>query len=109
MSEIIDAARARRLKVDPFTVTGDGHPVLRNWKWLGGHVDPKLVGTDPTGQAWVIERVEASSGTVWMVWTVEDFNGDHYEANPVHQSRRSDAVDYVSNRAALTPPVAVIE
>jgi hypothetical protein len=110
MSAVADAARARRLTPDPEQATAHGHPVLRGWRRLDDYVDPKLVGTDPTDQSWVIERVEASDGPAWLCWTLEDYDLDAgYGAEPVFCPRRSDAIDHASNISALTTAGSVIE
>lgn len=103
MNEIIAAARARRLTPDAHVITSHNHPVLRNWRRLDEYVDPKLVGTDPTGQAWVIERVATSSGPAWLAWMLEDYAGGRglHDAEPSWNPTRAAAIDYVSNLAGF--------
>lgn len=100
---IITAARQRRLHTKPNGFrTPAGNPVLYGWKRLDEFIDRKLVGTDPTGQAWVIERIDTpDSGygpVTWLLRTVEqfEFGNDVWGS----YSSRAEAIDAVSNAAA---------
>lgn len=98
LDRIREEAR-RRLSYDLNAVTPSGAPMLRGWKRVDGGIDTKLVGTDPSGQAWVIGQTLTASGKLWSIWNLE-----HYRQTtgppPVTLSHRVDAIHYVSDSCA---------